>query len=105
MRSRARRGAMAAAAFVVALAIAGGVTVFAGDKASDEVALQPVARDDDGGIEHRVDALLSQMTLPEKLEQIQLLPDFLVTDDEVRDGLGSQRHGPAADPRAPADGG
>ena len=63
MRSRARRGAMAAAAFVVALAIAGGVTVFAGDKASDEVALQPVARDDDGGIEHRVDALLSQMTL------------------------------------------
>ena len=27
--------------------------------------------------------------MPEKLEQIQLLPDFLVTDDEVRDGLGS----------------
>ena len=89
MRSRARRGAMAAAAFVVAIAIAGGVTVFAGDKASDEVALQPVARDDDGGIEHRVDALLSKMTLEEKLQQIQLLPDFMVTDDEVRKGLGS----------------
>src|SRR3954471_5786296 len=29
------------------------------------------------------------MTLEEKLEQIQLLPDFLVTDDEVRRGLGS----------------
>ena len=29
------------------------------------------------------------MTLEEKLEQIQLLPDFLVTDDEVRNGLGS----------------
>ena len=41
------------------------------------------------GIEHRIDALISQMTLEEKLEQIQLLPDFLVTEDEVRDGLGS----------------
>ena len=49
MRSSARRAAMVAAALVVAIAIAGGVTVFAGDKASDEVALQPVARDDDGG--------------------------------------------------------
>ena len=27
------------------------------------------------------------MTLEEKLEQIQLLPDFLVTDEEVRDGF------------------
>ena len=89
MRSSARRGAMVAAAFVVAIAIAGGVTVFAGDKASDEAALQPVPRGDDGGIEHRIDALISQMTLEEKLEQIQLLPDFLVTDDEVRNGLGS----------------
>ena len=33
--------------------------------------------------------LLAQMTLEEKLEQIQLLPDFLVTEDEVRAGLGS----------------
>ena len=30
--------------------------------------------------------LLSQMTLEEKLEQIQLLPDFLVTEAEVRAG-------------------
>ena len=29
------------------------------------------------------------MTLEEKLQQIQLLPDFLVTDDGVRKGLGS----------------
>ena len=29
------------------------------------------------------------MTLEEKLEQIQLLPDFLVTEAEVRKGLGS----------------
>jgi beta-glucosidase len=36
-----------------------------------------------------VSRLLSSMTLEEKLEQIQLLPDFMVTDDEVRNGLGS----------------
>jgi beta-glucosidase len=29
------------------------------------------------------------MTLQEKLEQIQLLPDFMVTDQEVKNGLGS----------------
>jgi hypothetical protein len=56
MSSSARRAAMAAAAFVGAIAIAGGVTVFAGDKASDEVALQPVPRGDDGGVEHRIDS-------------------------------------------------
>ncbi len=89
MSSSARRAAMVAAALVVVIAITGGVTVFAGDTASDEAALQPVPRGDDGGIEHRIDSLISQMTLEEKLEQIQLLPDFLVTDDEVRNGLGS----------------
>jgi beta-glucosidase len=36
-----------------------------------------------------VNHLLSRMTLEEKLEQIQLLPDFLVTEEEVRKGLGS----------------
>jgi beta-glucosidase len=40
-------------------------------------------------VESRVNALLAKMTLQEKLEQIQLLPDFLVTDQEVRNGLGS----------------
>ena len=89
MRKSARRAAMVAPALVVAIAIAGGVSVFAGDKASDEVALQPVERSADPGIEHRIDSLISQMTLEEKLEQIQLLPDFLVTEDEVRNGLGS----------------
>src|SRR6476660_2654211 len=37
----------------------------------------------------RVNALLAKMTLQEKLEQIQLLPDFMVTDQEVKNGLGS----------------
>ena len=40
-------------------------------------------------IDAKVNALVAQMTLQEKLEQIQLLPDFLVTDQEVQAGLGS----------------
>jgi len=40
-------------------------------------------------LEKKIDALIAQMTLQEKLEQIQLLPNFMVTDDEVRRGLGS----------------
>jgi len=36
-----------------------------------------------------VSDLLARMTTEEKLEQIQLLPDFLVTEQEVRNGLGS----------------
>jgi beta-glucosidase len=40
-------------------------------------------------VEARVNALVAKMTLQEKLEQIQLLPDFMVTDQEVRNGLGS----------------
>jgi beta-glucosidase len=50
---------------------------------------RPVQPPADGGIERRVNDLLSKMTLEEKLEQIQLLPDFLVTEAEVRKGLGS----------------
>jgi beta-glucosidase len=40
-------------------------------------------------VDSRVNALLAKMTLQEKLEQIQLLPDFMVTDQEVKNGLGS----------------
>jgi beta-glucosidase len=40
-------------------------------------------------IQAKVNALLAKMTLQEKLEQIQLLPDFMVTDQEVQNGLGS----------------
>jgi beta-glucosidase len=79
----------AAAAFsILALGIAVG-GVGAATQSSDEQALQPTRQRADRGIESRVNDLLSQMTLEEKLEQIQLLPDFLVTDAEVRKGLGS----------------
>jgi beta-glucosidase len=74
---------------VLALVLAAAGGVVAGTQSGDEQALQPTRPAADNGIEQRVDALLAKMTLQEKLEQIQLLPDFLVTDDEVRKGLGS----------------
>ena len=72
---------------LVLAAAAGGVV--AGTQSSDEQSLQPTRQGADRGVERRVDALLAKMTLEEKLEQIQLLPDFMVSEDEVRKGLGS----------------
>ena len=77
------------AVVVLALALAAAGSVVAATAPSDEQALQPARPGADGGIGRRVDALLSKMTLQEKLEQIQLLPDFMVTEAEVRKGLGS----------------
>jgi beta-glucosidase len=81
------RAAIAVA--LVALGVAAAGAVVAGTRSSDEAALQPTRGPADRGIESRVNRLLSRMTLEEKLEQIQLLPDFMVTEDEVRKGLGS----------------
>jgi beta-glucosidase len=72
--------------------LAGGVV--AATQSSDEAALQPTRQPADQAVERRVDALLARMTLQEKLQQIQLLPDFKVGDAqdparEVRKGLGS----------------
>jgi beta-glucosidase len=72
---------------VLALVVAAAGGVVAETQSSDEQALQPAGAR--GDVERRVNALLARMTLQEKLEQIQLLPDFMVTEDEVRDGLGS----------------
>jgi beta-glucosidase len=74
---------------VLALVLAAAGGVVAGTQSSDERSLQPVRQGADRGVERRVNDLLSKMTLQEKLEQIQLLPDFMVTEDEVRRGLGS----------------
>jgi beta-glucosidase len=68
-------------------AVAG--VVAATQPSGDEQALQPTRQPADRRIESRVNDLLAKMTLEEKLQQIQLLPDFLVTDDGVRKGLGS----------------
>jgi beta-glucosidase len=81
------RASVAVPVMVLVLAAASGVV--AATQSSDEQALQPTREAADRAVESRVSALLSRMTLQEKLEQIQLLPDFLVTEEEVRKGLGS----------------
>jgi beta-glucosidase len=81
------RTAVAVAILALGTMLAGGVV--AATQPSDERALQPTRQPADRTIESRVNHLLSRMTLEEKLEQIQLLPDFLVTEGEVRKGLGS----------------
>ena len=79
--------AAAIAAVAFGTAVAGSVVQVGAP--SDEEALQATRGPADRGIESRVNRLLSRMTLEEKLEQIQLLPDFLVTEEEVAAGLGS----------------
>jgi beta-glucosidase len=75
---------------ILALGTAAAAGVVAATQPSeDEQALQPTRQPADRRIESRVNDLLSKMTTEEKLQQIQLLPDFLVTDDGVRRGLGS----------------
>src|SRR5215212_6574962 len=82
-----RKAAVALSIVALSSAAAGGV--LAASRSSDEDALAPARKPADRTIESKVNRLLAQMTLQEKLEQIQLLPDFLVKDDEVRRGLGS----------------
>jgi beta-glucosidase len=87
MRRFRFRASVAVPVMALVLAAAGGVV--AATQPSDEQALQPTRQRADRSIERRVNELLSKMTLEEKLEQIQLLPDFMVTEEEVRNGLGS----------------
>jgi beta-glucosidase len=74
---------------VALLVVATATGVLAATQPSDEQALQPARQSADRAIESRVSTLLAKMTLEEKLEQITLLPDFKVTEAEVRKGLGS----------------
>ena len=74
---------------ILALGSAAAAGVVATTQSSDEQALQPTRQPADRSVESKVNRLLAQMTLEEKLEQIQLLPDFMVTEEEVRNGLGS----------------
>ena len=79
----------AAAVLILAFGAAAAGGMVAAKTARDEKALQPTRQPANRAIESRVNSLLARMTLEEKLEQIQLLPDFLVTEAEVRNGLGS----------------
>ena len=82
------RVVLAVSILVLATTVAAGV-VAATKPSGDEQALQPIRQPADHRIESRVNDLLAKMTLEEKLQQIQLLPDFLVTDEGVKKGLGS----------------
>jgi beta-glucosidase len=88
MWSFRRKASVVVSILALGAAAAGGV-VAATTQSSDERALQPARQPADRGIERQVNGLLARMTLEEKLGQIQLLPDFLVTEEEVRKGLGS----------------
>jgi beta-glucosidase len=70
-----RKASIVVAILALGSAAAGGV-VAATTQSSDERALQPTRQAADPAIERRVNRLLARMTLEEKLEQIQLLPDF-----------------------------
>ncbi|HEY7271534.1 MAG TPA: beta-glucosidase BglX [Actinoplanes sp.] len=83
--SQGRRLAIGVSVLALTLTTAGAVGA-APD--TDDAALVPARHVAGKNVEQRVNALLRQMTVSEKLEQVQLLPDFLVTDDEVRRGLG-----------------
>jgi beta-glucosidase len=76
-------------ATVLALSAGLSGSVIAGTRSADEAALAPTRHDASRGLESRVNALLGRMTLAEKLQQIQLLGDFQVTDADAAAGVGS----------------
>jgi beta-glucosidase len=79
---RSRIALVALAVTAVCSAVAGGVLA----AADDGDPLAPTRKPADRVIEGKVDALLSKMTLDEKLGQLQLLGDFQVNDADVRAG-------------------
>src|SRR3954468_2576248 len=83
---RGRRVAVAVA--IVAASTTGAGAVIAGTGAGDDQALQPTRTPASAGIERKVDRLLRQMTVDEKLQQVQLLSDGQITDDEAKKGVG-----------------
>jgi beta-glucosidase len=87
MRRSSRRVVIATLVILSISVVAAGV--LAATQSSDEAALAPTRAPASRSIEHKVNALVAQMTLQEKLQQLTLSPDFLVTDDAVRNGLGS----------------
>jgi beta-glucosidase len=87
MRRTWRKLAAAFAALTLSAVVAGGV--IAATRPDDEAALAPTRAPANKGIEAKVDALLSKMTLDEKLQQLQLDADWQINDDEARNGVGA----------------
>jgi beta-glucosidase len=87
MGSRGRRAGIVATAVALSSLLVG--SVLAATQSTDESALQPTRQAADKSIERRVDNLLRQMTIDEKLQQLQLLSDGQITDADARAGVGS----------------
>ena len=87
MGSRGRRAAIGAAIVAISSLAVGGVV--AATRPSDDGELKPTRQAADPGIERKVANLLRQMTLDEKLQQLQLLSDGQITDADARAGVGS----------------
>jgi beta-glucosidase len=84
------KAAVGAAVIALIVGVAGGAGVIAQTEDRDDERAREPARDrSDRDIERRIDRLLSRMTLQEKLQQVTLRPDFLVTEDDARNGLGA----------------
>jgi beta-glucosidase len=83
---RGRRLAIAAA--IIGCSTLGAGVVVAGTGAGDDEALQPTRGPASRGVERRIDQLVARMTVPEKLQQLQLLADNQVTEDDARNGVG-----------------
>jgi beta-glucosidase len=84
-----RRGRQLGIAIAIAaVSTMGAGAVVAGTGAGDDQALQPVRTQANGGIERKVDRLLRQMTVDEKLQQVQLLSDGQITDEDAKNGVG-----------------
>src|SRR3954453_13884132 len=87
MGPRGRRAAIVVTMVALSMLVAGGVV--AATRSSDESALAPARHAADRGIERKVDRLLSQMTVGEKLQQLQLLSDGQITDADAKNGVGA----------------
>ena len=75
-----RRLALAGSVLALSTLVAGGAVAAGGGGTS----IQPAGQ----GIESKVNALLAQMTLDEKLEQLQLEADWQINDAEAQKGVG-----------------
>jgi beta-glucosidase len=87
MGTRGRR-ATAIGTIAATFSALGVGAVLAGSQSSDEAALQPTRAPASRDVESKVDRLLRQMTLDEKLQQLTLLSDGQITDDEAKKGVG-----------------
>lgn len=87
-RMTIRRTTLVAAVALVLSSLAGGGVVRAAGQSSDEAALAAARQHPGDAVERKVSALLARMTVPEKLQQVQLLSDGQITEADAKAGVG-----------------